>query len=180
MPHPAQIRPTETSVSSVASKFVPIGSCIIPPRLARRAQFRVDNTGSGQASRALPAPGPFWPPWCRPVSWLRCPARDVALRRKPGLIPVLLIRRTKQKKIDIEIEINFGEMPSSVSSFARNAGFRVSLAEAGTRTRGVICCDQPRLLDLVARSGRRLESVPQPIPLRRPIPPAPGQPPASI
>ena len=48
-------------------------------------------------------------------------------------------------------------------SFARRRGFAVSLEDAGTRTRGVIRCDQPRVLDLVARKGRRLETVPEPI-----------------
>ena len=45
-------------------------------------------------------------------------------------------------------------------SFARRRGFAVSLENAGTRTTGVIRCDQPRVLDLGARDGRRLESVP--------------------
>jgi len=46
-------------------------------------------------------------------------------------------------------------------SFARRRGFAVSLEGAGTRTTGVIRCDQPRVLDLGARRGRRLESVPE-------------------
>ena len=45
-------------------------------------------------------------------------------------------------------------------SFARRRGFAVSLENAGTRTTGVIRCDQPRVLDLGARKGRHLESVP--------------------
>jgi mRNA-degrading endonuclease toxin of MazEF toxin-antitoxin module len=45
-------------------------------------------------------------------------------------------------------------------AFARIAGFTVSLAGAGTRTTGVIRCDQPRPVDLGARNARRLESVP--------------------
>jgi len=44
--------------------------------------------------------------------------------------------------------------------FARTAGFAVSLKEAGTKTTGVIRCDQPRALDLGARNGRKLESAP--------------------
>ena len=48
-------------------------------------------------------------------------------------------------------------------SFARRRGFAVSLEDAGTRTRGVIRCDQPRVLDLAARNGKRLETVPEPI-----------------
>lgn len=50
---------------------------------------------------------------------------------------------------------------TSGGSFARTAGFAVSLMGAGTRTTGVVRCDQPRALDLSARHGRRLESVPE-------------------
>ena len=49
------------------------------------------------------------------------------------------------------------------SSFARRRGFAVSLDGAGTRTVGVIRCDQPRVLDFVARKGKHLETVPEPI-----------------
>ena len=45
-------------------------------------------------------------------------------------------------------------------NFARTAGFAVPLAGAGTKTTGVIRCDQPRALDLGARNGRKLESAP--------------------
>lgn len=45
--------------------------------------------------------------------------------------------------------------------FARMAGFAVSLMGAGTQTTGVVRCDQPRVLDLKARGGRRLESIPE-------------------
>jgi mRNA-degrading endonuclease toxin of MazEF toxin-antitoxin module len=48
-------------------------------------------------------------------------------------------------------------------SFARTRGFAVPLADAGTKTIGVIRCDQPRTIDLAARNGRRLETVPQEI-----------------
>ena len=49
---------------------------------------------------------------------------------------------------------------TTVGSFARTAGFAVSLMGAGTQTTGVVRCDQPRALDLRARRGRRLERVP--------------------
>jgi mRNA-degrading endonuclease toxin of MazEF toxin-antitoxin module len=45
-------------------------------------------------------------------------------------------------------------------SFARTAGFAVSLAGAGTKTTGVVRCDQPRALDLAARGGKMLERAP--------------------
>lgn len=48
-------------------------------------------------------------------------------------------------------------------NFARTAGFAVSLSSAGTQTTGVIRCDQPRALDIGARNGRKLESVPSAI-----------------
>lgn len=47
---------------------------------------------------------------------------------------------------------------TSGGGFARARGFAVPLA--GTKTTGVIRCDQPRALDLRARRGRRMESVP--------------------
>src|SRR6266404_5277972 len=45
-------------------------------------------------------------------------------------------------------------------NFARTAGFAVPLTGAGTKTTGVVRCDQPRALDLGARSGRKLERIP--------------------
>jgi mRNA-degrading endonuclease toxin of MazEF toxin-antitoxin module len=52
---------------------------------------------------------------------------------------------------------------TSGGSFARTAGFAVSLARAGTKTTGVVRCDQPRALDLGARGGKKLETVPDAI-----------------
>jgi len=49
---------------------------------------------------------------------------------------------------------------TSVGSFARTAGFAVPLTGTGTKTTGVVRCDQPRALDLGARGGKKLESVP--------------------
>jgi mRNA-degrading endonuclease toxin of MazEF toxin-antitoxin module len=52
---------------------------------------------------------------------------------------------------------------TSGGSFARTTGFAVQLTGAGTKTTGVVRCDQPRALDLRARSGRKLEEVPEAI-----------------
>jgi mRNA interferase ChpB len=41
---------------------------------------------------------------------------------------------------------------------ARRLGFAVPLT--GTKTTGVVRCDQPRVLDLNARHGRKVESLP--------------------
>ncbi|HUA93364.1 MAG TPA: type II toxin-antitoxin system PemK/MazF family toxin [Terracidiphilus sp.] len=45
-------------------------------------------------------------------------------------------------------------------AFARTRGFTVSLTTAGTRTTGVVRCDQPRPINLAARAARYLEAVP--------------------
>jgi mRNA-degrading endonuclease toxin of MazEF toxin-antitoxin module len=63
----------------------------------------------------------------------------------------------RMTKVPIVLPITSG------GSFARTAGFAVPLNGAGTRTAGVVRCDQPRALDLAARGGRKLESVPQDI-----------------
>jgi mRNA-degrading endonuclease toxin of MazEF toxin-antitoxin module len=49
---------------------------------------------------------------------------------------------------------------TSRGSVARTAGFAVSLTGSGAKATGVVRCDQPRALDLGARNGRKLESIP--------------------
>lgn len=74
-----------------------------------------------------------------------------------GTRPVLVVspdRFNELTRAPIVVPITTG------GAFARMAGFTVSLAGAGTRTTGVIRCDQPRPVDLGARNARRLESVP--------------------
>jgi mRNA interferase ChpB len=77
-----------------------------------------------------------------------------------GTRPVLIVspdRFNTLTRVPIVLPITSG------GSFARGAGFTVSLEVAGTRTSGVVRCDQPRPIDLVARHARKLESVPQPV-----------------
>jgi mRNA-degrading endonuclease toxin of MazEF toxin-antitoxin module len=77
-----------------------------------------------------------------------------------GRRPVLVISPdafNRVTKVPVVLPITSG------GSFARTAGFAVSLTGAGTKTAGVIRCDQPRALDLGARSGRKVESVPDAI-----------------
>lgn len=50
---------------------------------------------------------------------------------------------------------------TSGGEFARRIAFAVPLS--GTVTTGVIRCDQPRVLDLKARSGRLIEQLPDEI-----------------
>ena len=47
---------------------------------------------------------------------------------------------------------------TSGGDFVRRLGFAVPLA--GTKTTGVVRCDQPRVLDLTARNGRKVENLP--------------------
>jgi mRNA interferase ChpB len=42
--------------------------------------------------------------------------------------------------------------------FARRIGFAVSIT--GIKTTGVVRCDQPRVLDLQARNGRKVDTLP--------------------
>ena len=74
-----------------------------------------------------------------------------------GRRPVLIVSPeafNRVTKVPVVLPITSG------GSFARTAGFAVSLTGTGTKTTGVVRCDQPRALDLGARNGRKLESVP--------------------
>jgi mRNA interferase ChpB len=77
-----------------------------------------------------------------------------------GRRPVLIVSPeafNRVTKVPVVLPITSG------GNFARTAGFAVSLADAGTKTTGIVRCDQPRALDLGARSGKRLETVPDAI-----------------
>ena len=77
-----------------------------------------------------------------------------------GRRPVLIISPeafNRVTRVPIVLPITSG------GSFARTAGFAVQLTGAGTKTVGVVRCDQPRALDLRARNGRKLEEVPEAI-----------------
>lgn len=71
-----------------------------------------------------------------------------------GVRPVLVISPepfNKLTKAPLVVPITTG------GNFARVAGFTVDLI--GTKTEGVVRCDQPRVLDLVARKAKKLERV---------------------
>lgn len=77
-----------------------------------------------------------------------------------GRRPVLIVSPeafNRVTKVPVVVPITSG------GSFARTAGFAVGLDGAGTTTTGIVRCDQPRALDLAARSGKKLESVPDAI-----------------
>jgi mRNA interferase ChpB len=77
-----------------------------------------------------------------------------------GMRPVMIVSPSafnRLTKTPVVLPITRG------GNFARTAGFAVSLSDAETNTRGIIRCDQPRALDLSARGGRKLESIPREI-----------------
>jgi len=77
-----------------------------------------------------------------------------------GKRPVLVVspgRFNRLTGVPIVLPITTG------GSFARTAGFAVSLMGAGTQTIGIVRCDQPRSLDLRARGAKKLETIPSQI-----------------
>ena len=74
-----------------------------------------------------------------------------------GRRPVLIVSPeafNRITKLPVVLPITSG------GNFARTAGFAVPVTAAGTKTTGVVRCDQPRTLDLSARGGRKLERIP--------------------
>lgn len=47
------------------------------------------------------------------------------------------------------------------SEFARRLGFAVPVT--GIKTTGIVRCDQPRVIDLAARHGRKIDTLPESI-----------------
>ncbi len=77
-----------------------------------------------------------------------------------GRRPVLIVSPepfNRVTKVPVVLPVTSG------GNFARTAGFAVSLTGAGTKTTGIIRCDQPRVLDLTARGAKKLESIPDAI-----------------
>jgi mRNA-degrading endonuclease toxin of MazEF toxin-antitoxin module len=73
-----------------------------------------------------------------------------------GWRPVLIVSPeafNRVTKVPVVLPITSG------GKFARTAGFAVPLTGSGTKTTGIVRCDQPRALDLAARSGKKLESI---------------------
>jgi mRNA interferase ChpB len=75
-----------------------------------------------------------------------------------GRRPVLIVSPTafnEATKVPVVLPITSG------GEFARRMGFAVPLS--GIKTTGVVRCDQPRVLDIAARGGRKVEALPQEI-----------------
>ena len=79
-------------------------------------------------------------------------------REQQGSRPVLVVSPTEfneATRLPVVCPITSG------GDFARRIGFAVPLT--GIKTAGVVRCDQPRVLDLAARHGRKVESLPDAI-----------------
>ncbi|MGA2599823.1 MAG: type II toxin-antitoxin system PemK/MazF family toxin [Bryobacteraceae bacterium] len=78
-------------------------------------------------------------------------------REQKGRRPVLIASPeafNRITKLPVVLPVTSG------GNFARAAGFAVALTGSGTKTTGVVRCDQPRALDPTARGGKKLESIP--------------------
>jgi len=76
-------------------------------------------------------------------------------REQQGQRPVLIISPTEfneTTKLPVILPITSG------GEFGRRIGFAVSIS--GIQTGGVVRCDQPRVLDIRARGGRKVDSLP--------------------
>ncbi len=84
----------------------------------------------------------------------------IAGHEQSGKRPVLIVSKASFNtftRLPVVVPVTRG------GHFGRAAGFTVSLDGTGTKTTGVIRCDQPRTIDMVARSGKRLERIPEAI-----------------
>ena len=78
--------------------------------------------------------------------------------KQRGHRPVVIISPTafnNATKLPVFLPITSG------GEFARRIGFAVPLA--GVRITGVVRCDQPRMLDILARGGKKVDSPPSEI-----------------
>jgi mRNA interferase ChpB len=76
-------------------------------------------------------------------------------REQRGSRPVLIISPTAfnlATKLPIVLPITNG------GNFARRLGFAVPIS--GIQTTGIIRCDQPRVLDIAERGGRKVDQLP--------------------
>jgi mRNA interferase ChpB len=79
-------------------------------------------------------------------------------REQRGSRPVLIVSPAEfndATKLPVILPITNG------GEFARRIGFAVPIT--GIKTAGVVRCDQPRVLDLAARNGRKIDTLPQAI-----------------
>jgi mRNA-degrading endonuclease toxin of MazEF toxin-antitoxin module len=99
------------------------------------------------------------PPMKRGEIWL-VSLDPASGHEQKGRRPVLIVSPepfNRITKVPVVLPVTSG------GNFSRMAGFAVSLTGAGTKTTGIIRCDQPRALDLTSRGGKKLENIPDSI-----------------
>ncbi|MVZ97701.1 type II toxin-antitoxin system PemK/MazF family toxin [Sphingorhabdus sp. IMCC26285] len=77
-------------------------------------------------------------------------------REQQGHRPVLIVSPTEfnaATQLPVVLPITNG------GDFARRLGFAVEIS--GIKTTGVVRCDQPRVLDIAERGGRKVDSLPE-------------------
>jgi mRNA interferase ChpB len=75
-----------------------------------------------------------------------------------GNRPVLVVSPTEfnqATKLPVILPITNG------GEFAKRIGFAVPIS--GIKTAGFVRCDQPRVVDIAARNGRKIDSLPKPL-----------------
>jgi mRNA interferase ChpB len=76
-------------------------------------------------------------------------------REQQGHRPVLIVSPTEfnaATKLPVVLPITNG------GDFARRIGFSVEIS--GIQTTGLVRCDQPRVLDIAERGGRKVDTLP--------------------
>lgn len=79
-------------------------------------------------------------------------------REQKGHRPVLVISPTEfnaATKLPVVLPITNG------GDFVRRIGFSVAIS--GIKTTGIVRCDQPRVLDIAERGGRKVDTLPTPL-----------------
>jgi mRNA interferase ChpB len=77
-------------------------------------------------------------------------------REQQGHRPVLIVSPTEfnaASKLPVVLPITNG------GDFARRIGFAVEIT--GIKTTGLVRCDQPRVLDIAERGGRKVDTLPE-------------------
>lgn len=96
---------------------------------------------------------------------MRCPKRGeiwqadlnpIAGREQQGVRPVLVMSQQDFNRSGLTVICPITQGGNQ----ARYAGFVVSLMGTGTKTQGVVMCNQPRTVDLASRKGKFIELAP--------------------
>ena len=94
-------------------------------------------------ARKLPQRGEIWTVDLNPAKG----------REQSGVRPVFVLSAADET-LTIVLPITQGH------SLARSHGFAATLTGSGTKTQGIVICNQPRTVSLGERGGRKMEQAP--------------------